>query len=168
MLNENKATYPEKISYNNPPHLSIEALEIHYRINASILKYLELHEGKPIPDIVGKMFKQCLESAVFPKAISESDNVRVDEMENKPKTVCDVQIKEEVENTREIMSVDNLQDDIKECIEYMLTQVENEWKQESSTNKVSHNDIIMIDDSDEDATIIKGGIFHKCFNMQLY
>lgn len=35
-----KASYPRKITYYNPPYLSIEALEIHYRIHSCILKYL--------------------------------------------------------------------------------------------------------------------------------
>ncbi|KAF5297375.1 hypothetical protein FQR65_LT01305 [Abscondita terminalis] len=61
LLNENNATYPDKIHYHNPQHLSIEALEIHYRIHASILKYLELHEGKTITTTTGRMFKKCLD-----------------------------------------------------------------------------------------------------------
>lgn len=34
------AIYPKKISYYNPPHLSIESLELHYRVHSVILKYL--------------------------------------------------------------------------------------------------------------------------------
>lgn len=34
------ATYPKKLPYYNPPNLSVEALEIHYRIHTCILKYL--------------------------------------------------------------------------------------------------------------------------------
>ena len=34
------ACYPEKINYYNPKHLSVEALEIHYRIHACALKSL--------------------------------------------------------------------------------------------------------------------------------
>lgn len=34
------AAYPKKIPYYNPPNLAVEALEIHYRIHVSILKYL--------------------------------------------------------------------------------------------------------------------------------
>ncbi|KAH9491103.1 Calcineurin-binding protein cabin-1 [Dermatophagoides farinae] len=34
------ATYPKKINYYSPSYLSIEALEIHYRIHSCILKYL--------------------------------------------------------------------------------------------------------------------------------
>ncbi|XP_031357687.1 calcineurin-binding protein cabin-1-like isoform X2 [Photinus pyralis] len=62
LLNENNAIYPDKINYHNPQHLSIEALEIHYRIHASILKYLELHEGKSVTTVIGKMLKKCLDT----------------------------------------------------------------------------------------------------------
>nr|XP_023024842.1 calcineurin-binding protein cabin-1-like isoform X2 [Leptinotarsa decemlineata] len=65
LLDENKAEYPDKIYYNNPQHLAVEALELHYRINASVLKYLELHEGKDIPNTLGTFFKKCLNSSKF-------------------------------------------------------------------------------------------------------
>lgn len=45
----------------------MEALELHYRINASILKYLELHEGKEISNTLGEFFKKCLDSSKFLK-----------------------------------------------------------------------------------------------------
>lgn len=67
LLNENNAQYPDKINYNNPQHLSVEALELHYRVNASILKYLELHEGKEISNTMGDFFKKCLDSSTFLK-----------------------------------------------------------------------------------------------------
>ncbi|XP_050312415.1 calcineurin-binding protein cabin-1-like isoform X8 [Anthonomus grandis grandis] len=60
LLHENKAEYPPKINYNNPQHLSVEALELHYRVHASILKYLELHEGKPISHSLGALFRKTL------------------------------------------------------------------------------------------------------------
>ncbi|XP_056640755.1 calcineurin-binding protein cabin-1-like isoform X2 [Diorhabda sublineata] len=65
LLDENKAEYPEKINYSNPQHLSVEALELHYRINASVLKYLELHEGKNIPNTLGAFFKKCLATSKY-------------------------------------------------------------------------------------------------------
>ncbi len=37
-------SYPKKIQYHNPPHLAVEALEIHYRIHAATLKYLTLNK----------------------------------------------------------------------------------------------------------------------------
>nr|XP_021191006.2 calcineurin-binding protein cabin-1 [Helicoverpa armigera] len=60
-LQESDATYPLKINYTTPPHLSIEVLEMHYRIHASILKYIEQHENKPIPTSVGKVFSTCID-----------------------------------------------------------------------------------------------------------
>ncbi|XP_041982618.1 calcineurin-binding protein cabin-1-like [Aricia agestis] len=60
-LIEREATYPLKINYSSPTHLAIEVLELHYRIHASILKYIEQHENKPIPASVGKVFTSCIE-----------------------------------------------------------------------------------------------------------
>ncbi|CAG5056869.1 unnamed protein product [Parnassius apollo] len=60
-LHETNATYPLKINYNSPTHLCIEVMELHYRIHASILKYIEQHENKPIPVSVGKVFLACID-----------------------------------------------------------------------------------------------------------
>ncbi|XP_045518432.1 calcineurin-binding protein cabin-1-like [Pieris brassicae] len=60
-LREVDATYPLKINYSSPTQLCIEVLELHYRIHASILKYIEQHENKPIPTSVGKVFLNCIE-----------------------------------------------------------------------------------------------------------
>ncbi|CAK1545405.1 unnamed protein product [Leptosia nina] len=60
-LLEADANYPLKINYSSPTHLSIEVLELHYRIHASILKYIEQHENKPISASVGKVFLNCIE-----------------------------------------------------------------------------------------------------------
>ncbi|XP_029179074.1 calcineurin-binding protein cabin-1-like [Nylanderia fulva] len=65
LLYENNAQYPRRISHKSPQNLSIEALEVHYRIHASILKYLEQHEGKPLKKSLGQLFnwhlKNCSE-----------------------------------------------------------------------------------------------------------
>lgn len=65
MLHENNAQYPRRVSHKSPQNLSIEALEVHYRIHASILKYLEQHEGKPLKKSLGQLFhwhlKNCSE-----------------------------------------------------------------------------------------------------------
>ncbi|CAK9826767.1 Calcineurin-binding protein cabin-1, partial [Anthophora retusa] len=61
LLYNNDAQYPRRISHKCPQHLSIEALEVHYRIHASILKYLEQHEGKPIKKSLGQLLQFHLE-----------------------------------------------------------------------------------------------------------
>lgn len=50
LLQEHKSAYPPKINYTNPSELSIEALEVHYRIHSCLLKHLETHEGRTLPD----------------------------------------------------------------------------------------------------------------------
>lgn len=62
MLYENNAQYPRRVSHKTPQNLSIEALEVHYRIHASILKYLEQHEGKPLKKSLGQLFRWHLKN----------------------------------------------------------------------------------------------------------
>ncbi|XP_063980045.1 calcineurin-binding protein cabin-1-like isoform X2 [Diachasmimorpha longicaudata] len=67
LLYKNNAHYPKKISLKNANNSAIEALEVHYRIHASILKYLEQHEGKPLKKSLGQLFlKHLLECASGP------------------------------------------------------------------------------------------------------
>lgn len=70
-LYESNATYPFRISFTNPQNLSLEALEIFYRITASIIKYVEQHAI--IPRGIGKYFMKILkESASSPFALSQA------------------------------------------------------------------------------------------------
>lgn len=120
-----------------------------------------MHEGKPIPDAIGKMFKQCLENSVFPKHDTESLGNKPEEINTKSTVtsneVCTTEVSEILNKD---MTDDVISSDIKMCVEDMLIQVENELKQEQASNKKScTGDIIMIDDSDEDASIVKEGIW---------
>ncbi|XP_022907944.2 calcineurin-binding protein cabin-1-like isoform X2 [Onthophagus taurus] len=150
-LHENKATYPEKINYTNPQHLSIEALEIHYRIHASILKYLELHEGKPIPETIGKMFNQCLEAASMPKA---GEKVFIESETPNTTLTCDPisstikPITEEKKDRTE--NKDDLTGDVKKCMDDMLNQLEKDNENNSISENKKKQDVIVLDDSDED------------------
>lgn len=57
-LYEHNASYPFKISHSAPQHLSVEALEVYYRITASIVKYLEQHAT--VSRAVGRLFIRVL------------------------------------------------------------------------------------------------------------
>ncbi|CAB3375984.1 Hypothetical predicted protein [Cloeon dipterum] len=50
LLAEHCSAFPAKISYTTPSELSIEALEIRYRIHTCLLKHIETYEGKTLPD----------------------------------------------------------------------------------------------------------------------
>lgn len=100
-------------------------MEVYYRINASILKYLELNEGKTITASLGKTFRKYLELVTLNKS-SRNTIVR----------------QETVESTRE----ENIMAEVEKCINSIITNIESEEKLNESKGK----DIIMISDSDED------------------
>lgn len=57
-LYEHNASYPFRISHSNPQTLSVEALEVYYRITVSIVKYIEQHST--ITRAIGRMFIRIL------------------------------------------------------------------------------------------------------------
>ncbi|CAD6997869.1 unnamed protein product [Ceratitis capitata] len=70
-LYESNATYPIKINHSNPTTLSVEALEIFYRTNASIIKFME-HQ-KEISRDIGNHISNVLKSlATSPFAFNKA------------------------------------------------------------------------------------------------
>ena len=63
MLEEASAAYPSKIAYNSPPHLSIEALEIYYRIHSNILKTLLASHDRPLEPALALVLAKYLKLA---------------------------------------------------------------------------------------------------------
>lgn len=92
-LQEAEAIYPLKINYNSPAHSSIEVLELHYRIHASILKYIEQHENKTIALSVGKVFSSCIEEwnkGPFSKKSKKENGAHSEpQIEKDAKTTCE-------------------------------------------------------------------------------
>lgn len=125
----------------------MEALEVHYRIHASILKYLELHEGKPILSSIGKIFKKCLNTCTLPRKNynREQKSSENDIKAEKPTT-------ETTETHEQEIQKNEILPEVKECIEDILTKIELESvKQETKQEK----HVIMISDSDDDRNQIK-------------
>lgn len=140
LLHENNATYPEKINYHNPQHLSVEALEMHYRLNASILKYLEFHESKEIPNSIGNVFKEYLEKSYFSKLSI-----------GKQTTTCLTK-----PTISEKSKDDQIRKDVDTCIHDLVTKVERALLEELSIKAKSDkeeselSDVVMISDSDDE------------------
>jgi len=63
LLEEASAAYPPKISYNSPPHLSVEALEIYYRIHSNILKTLLASQDRPLDPSLALILAKYLKLA---------------------------------------------------------------------------------------------------------
>ncbi|XP_078611978.1 calcineurin-binding protein cabin-1-like isoform X1 [Branchiostoma floridae x Branchiostoma japonicum] len=61
-LHEDEARYPRKIHYHNPPDLAMEALEVFFRIHASIIKYILKEPSNPDYDLLEKYIKEAAES----------------------------------------------------------------------------------------------------------
>nr|XP_020446280.1 calcineurin-binding protein cabin-1 isoform X3 [Monopterus albus] len=71
-LHEEAARYPRKIHYHNPPDLAMEALELHFRLSATILKLLEAAE----PDLDHELlFSLLVEAATGPFARGEEKSM---------------------------------------------------------------------------------------------
>ncbi|XP_036954495.1 calcineurin-binding protein cabin-1 isoform X3 [Acanthopagrus latus] len=71
-LHEEAARYPRKIHYHNPPDLAMEALELHFRLSATILKLLEANE----PDLEHEpLFTLLVEAATGPFARGEEKSM---------------------------------------------------------------------------------------------
>ncbi|XP_069475989.1 calcineurin-binding protein cabin-1 isoform X2 [Ambystoma mexicanum] len=70
-LHEEAARYPKKVHYHNPPALAMEALEVFFRLHASILKLV----GKADPDMdVELYFTLMKEASEGPFAKGEEKN----------------------------------------------------------------------------------------------
>ncbi|XP_058491833.1 calcineurin-binding protein cabin-1 isoform X2 [Solea solea] len=71
-LHEEAARYPRKIHYHNPPDLAMEALELHFRLSATILKLLEAVK----PDLDHEaLFTLLVEAATGPFARGEEKSM---------------------------------------------------------------------------------------------
>ncbi|CAH1273708.1 CABIN1 [Branchiostoma lanceolatum] len=61
-LHEDEARYPRKIHYHNPPDLAMEALEVFFRIHASIIKYILKEPSNPDYQLLEKYIREAAES----------------------------------------------------------------------------------------------------------
>uniref|UniRef100_A0A3B4CTL0 Calcineurin-binding protein cabin-1 n=1 Tax=Pygocentrus nattereri TaxID=42514 RepID=A0A3B4CTL0_PYGNA len=80
-LHEEAARYPRKIHYHNPPDLAMEALELFFRLTATILKLLEEERDSEQSELQKNVldyelfFNMLAESAVGPFARGEEKNM---------------------------------------------------------------------------------------------
>ncbi|XP_012579131.1 PREDICTED: calcineurin-binding protein cabin-1 isoform X2 [Condylura cristata] len=60
-LHEEAARYPKKIHYHNPPELAMEALEVYFRLHASILKLLGKADSGVGAEVLVSFMKEAAE-----------------------------------------------------------------------------------------------------------
>ncbi|KAG9487419.1 hypothetical protein GDO78_007327 [Eleutherodactylus coqui] len=85
-LHEEAARYPKKIHYHNPPELAMEALEVYFRLHASVLKLLEKNEQELDTKMLFTVMKEATEGPFAkgeeknaPKAIEKEKHSALDE-----------------------------------------------------------------------------------------
>ncbi|KAG8597179.1 hypothetical protein GDO81_002185 [Engystomops pustulosus] len=85
-LHEEAARYPKKIHYHNPPELAMEALEVYFRLHASVLKLLEKNEQELDPKMLFTVMKEATEGPFAkgeeknaPKATEKEKHSTLDE-----------------------------------------------------------------------------------------
>ncbi|KAF4070550.1 hypothetical protein AMELA_G00286720, partial [Ameiurus melas] len=93
-LHEEAATYPRKITYHSPTDLALEALELFFRMAASILKLLEEESGKeesePMDHLDYELFFNMLsEAAVGPFARGQEKSMPKTSDKEKPPSLND-------------------------------------------------------------------------------
>ncbi|XP_029998584.1 calcineurin-binding protein cabin-1 isoform X1 [Sphaeramia orbicularis] len=71
-LHEEAARYPRKIHYHNPPDLAMEALELHFRLSATVLKLLEAGVSDLDHEL---LFSLLVEAATGPFARGEEKSM---------------------------------------------------------------------------------------------
>ncbi|XP_066152387.1 calcineurin-binding protein cabin-1-like isoform X2 [Euwallacea fornicatus] len=177
LLNENQATYPGKINYNSPQYLSVEALELHYRVHASVLKYLELHEGKDIPNTLGTYFKKCLSSTAKRYEVVVPPSSALQELLPTPMetettlqpsssttTFQNQYLNSLKSQSNDSSTLEEAKEIVKACLEDILTKVEEAVKESTSTESTvvvegekqgDVKDIKSDDLEDMDVTIIE-------------
>ncbi|XP_075688174.1 calcineurin-binding protein cabin-1 isoform X2 [Rhinoderma darwinii] len=85
-LHEEAAHYPKKIHYHNPPELAMEALEVYFRLHASVLKLLERNDQELDTKMLFTVMKEATEGPFAkgeekntPKASEKEKHCTLDE-----------------------------------------------------------------------------------------
>ncbi|XP_056387142.1 calcineurin-binding protein cabin-1 isoform X2 [Hyla sarda] len=85
-LHEEAARYPKKIHYHNPPELAMEALEVYFRLHASVLKLLGKNDKELDTKMLFTIMKEATEGPFAkgeeknaPKAIDKEKHSTLDE-----------------------------------------------------------------------------------------
>ncbi|XP_035713340.1 calcineurin-binding protein cabin-1 isoform X2 [Folsomia candida] len=115
LLHAKCSTYPSRINYYNPPDFALEALEIYFRIHASILKFIkhiQEDSNKECEDMLLKFLKDAEESPFM-----KSKQGRGTDGENKRKKAAG---SEETISRREKTIINSVMQQILDQVETMV------------------------------------------------
>ena len=125
-LRKNDVVVPRKINYNNPHEFSIEALEVYYRIHASILKAIARAEIEKtnIAEDTRRQYYEVIKSTQLEKMFTTNSNKpKIDRFSRKRK----IPRSEELANakmTREEETSTTIMRDVVEVMDNMIDEIE--------------------------------------------
>ena len=125
-LRKNEITMPRKINYNNPQDFSIEALEVYYRIHASILKTIAKaeKEKKEVPEDICRKFYEVLKTTQLDEIYTtNSPQNKVDRFSNKRK-LAKVDDDKGNKMTRQDETSTTIMRDVLEVVDTMIDDIE--------------------------------------------
>eukprot|EP00090_Calanus_glacialis_P013101 TRINITY_DN21726_c0_g1_i3.p1 TRINITY_DN21726_c0_g1~~TRINITY_DN21726_c0_g1_i3.p1 ORF type:complete len:2006 (+),score=827.87 TRINITY_DN21726_c0_g1_i3:94-6111(+) len=125
-LRKNEITMPRKINYNNPQDFSIEALEVYYRIHASILKTIAKaeKEKKEVPEDICRKFYEVLKTTQLDEIYTtNSPQNKVERFSNKRKQA---KVDDDKGNkmTRQDETSTTIMRDVLEVVDTMIDDIE--------------------------------------------
>jgi len=125
-LKKNGIVVPRKINYNNPQEFSIEALEVYYRIHASLLKHIAKveREKKEIPEDLRKKYYDIIKQTQLECMYATNSNKpKIERFSNKRK----IARSEELANskmTRADETSTTIMRDVVEVMDSMIDEIE--------------------------------------------
>ena len=126
-LRKNKVVIPRKINYNNPAEFSIEALEVYYRIHASILKNIAKaeREKKTIPEETCRQYYEIIKTTQLdPIYNGSSSKQKSNRFSNKRKMANKADDGNAAKMTRADETSTTIMRDVVEVVDSMIDEIE--------------------------------------------
>ena len=125
-LIKNGVVIPRKINYNNPHEFSIEALEVYYRIHASLLKNISKaeREKKTIPEDLCRKYYEILKETQLNSIYCTNSNKSKIERFSKKRKIAKSEELANAKMTRADETSTTIMRDVVEVVDTMIDEIE--------------------------------------------
>ena len=125
-LRKNNVVVPRKINYNNPHEFSIEALEVYYRIHASILKAIAKAEveKKIIPEATCRGYYEVIKATQLERMFTTNSNKSKSDRFSRKRKIPRSEELANAKMTREDETSTTIMRDVVEVMDNMIDEIE--------------------------------------------
>ena len=125
-LRKNGVVIPRKINYNNPQEFSIEALEVYYRIHASILKNISKSEKekKVIPEETCRKYYEIIKTTQLDSIYTTNSNKPKNERFSNKRKIARSEELANAKMTRADETSTTIMRDVVEVVDSMIDEIE--------------------------------------------